>query len=163
MTADHQWRSQLSGYEGVLVRVLVRAGTTFSGRKCPSRKGLLPFLSIAVSLGKPNFKTAQTNVGCASSDAIPIGHLAIFSQGYRCQKASESNYIQTTVTRQLHAGHVSRLIERIDSIPANDSRSLEATGSLSNADCFEWPATTVSERVIAVGHHASNAKDGRKK
>lgn len=32
MTADHQRGSQLSGYEGVLVRVLVCAGTTFSVR-----------------------------------------------------------------------------------------------------------------------------------
>ena len=102
MTADHQWRSQLSGYEGVLVRVLVRAGTTVSGRQCPSRQGLLPFLSATVSLGKPNFKTAQTNLGYASSDAIPIRHLATFSQEFRCQKASESNYFQTTVTRRLH-------------------------------------------------------------
>ena len=108
----------------------------------PVTSGLVAFSICYRLFGETHFKTAQSNVGSASSDATPIGHLAIFSQECRCQKASESNYIQTTATRQLHAGHVSRLIERIDSIPANDSRSLEATGSLSNADCFEWPATT---------------------
>ena len=102
MTADHQRRSQLSGYEGVLVRVLVCAGTTVSGHQRPSRQGFLSFLSVTVSLGKPNFKTAQKNLGYASSDAIPIRHLATFGQEFRCQKASESNYFQTTVTRQLH-------------------------------------------------------------
>lgn len=102
MTADQKRWSQLSGFEGVLVRVLVLSGATRGGRKSQSRKGLLSFLSVAVSLGKSNFKTAQTNLGYASSDATPIRHLATFSQELRCQTASVSNNFQTTVNRRLH-------------------------------------------------------------
>jgi hypothetical protein len=77
MTADHQRRSQLSGYEGVLVRVLVRAGTTASGRQCPSRQGFLSFLSVTVSLGNPISKrrkrTSVTHRATRSrSDTWPL-------------------------------------------------------------------------------------------
>lgn len=91
--------------------------------------------------GLPIQRRRENTTG-TSSDAIPIRRLPIFSQGFRCQKTSESRNIQATVTRQLHTSHVLRSIERIDSITSNDSRSLEATDSLSNAVCFEWPATT---------------------
>ena len=145
------------------MRVLVRAGATFSCRKSPLRKGLLSYLPATVSLGTTNCKTVQTNLGAASSDAIPIRRQAIFRQGFGCQTTSESNNIQATVTRQPHTSHVLPSIERIDSIPSRDSRNLEATDSLSNAVCFEWPATTRFRARYRGSADSINPTDGKRR
>ncbi len=63
MTADHQGWSPLSSYEGVLGRVLVRAGVTVSGWESPSRAGLRHLLCATVSLGTTNSKKARKHDG----------------------------------------------------------------------------------------------------
>ena len=163
MTADRQRRSQLSDNE-----VSFSAGSSarwcnFQRPKKPVTEGFAVLPICYRLFGNYQLQNGTNKpwgrIERRDPDQTP-GH---FQPGIRMPDTSESNNIQASVTRQPHTSHVLPSIERIDSIPSGDSRSLEATDSLSNAVCFEWPATTRFRARYRGSADSINPTDGKRR